>query len=151
MSFSFSKIQPRFSLFSYLLNSRKQNRTFSHKSVMCFSIILTTGSTPCSLSSPMQIFTVTAGVSTTGGAPDAGDSFLLYCISGQMDKLCEISCTDRHTHTQCICKNGWFIRNPSFPVYFKHHMTRRKQSASDLLHFAVLQNHCQYLFIPLLS
>lgn len=56
---------------------------FSHKPV-CFSVVFTTGSTPCSLNAPMQIFTVTAGVSTMGGALGAGDSFLPYCILWQI-------------------------------------------------------------------
>lgn len=72
---------------------------------MRFSIILITGSTPCSLISPMQIFTVTAGVSTVGGASKAGDSFLPYCVSDQIDcEPCEVSCT--HAFTQCTYKNG---------------------------------------------
>lgn len=61
------------------------NTAYSHKPVMCFTIILATGSTPCSPTSHMQIFTVTAGVSAMGGAPNAGDSFLPSCVSAQID------------------------------------------------------------------
>lgn len=58
---------------------------FSHKPAMCFGIILATGITPSSLTSSMQMFTVSAWVPEMGGAPNAGDSFLPYCISGEVD------------------------------------------------------------------
>lgn len=77
---------------------------FPHKRAMSFSIFLATGSTPCSLISPMQIFTVTAGVSTMGGAPSAGDSFLPYCLSGQIDESCCIFCI----YSGPLRKKGWF-------------------------------------------